>query len=231
MEFPAEQKHAYQYDSSQYDHQSAASYYAYANQQPQQQYQYYPPQDFYSQHYPQFYQDPAPMHPPGVPLDQSVNRNQPAVYYQPQPAVDTQQHPVASVLGSDFAGAMANFVGNNPHSKIQTAYRGGRTFRGGGRGHVGNRGIKPDGSAPLRRGRHSGSMHFASTGVTSSIPNSVSDPSVAGMPPSALVPDQATLPPQMPSALVWPLPRMAWCELCRVDCNRPEILEQHKNGK
>lgn len=24
---------------------------------------------------------------------------------------------------------------------------------------------------------------------------------------------------------------MAWCELCRVDCNTPEILEQHKNGK
>ncbi|KAI9181265.1 hypothetical protein LWI28_013097 [Acer negundo] len=24
---------------------------------------------------------------------------------------------------------------------------------------------------------------------------------------------------------------MAWCKICRVDCNTPEILEQHKNGK
>lgn len=35
---------------------------------------------------------------------------------------------------------------------------------------------------------------------------------------------------QPPPAPVWP-PRMAWCELCRVECNTPEILEQHKNGK
>lgn len=33
-----------------------------------------------------------------------------------------------------------------------------------------------------------------------------------------------------PPGPVWP-PRMAWCELCRVDCNTLEILEQHKNGK
>lgn len=28
-----------------------------------------------------------------------------------------------------------------------------------------------------------------------------------------------------------PPPRIAWCELCRVDCNTLEILNQHKNGK
>ncbi|KAL0373350.1 UNVERIFIED_CONTAM: hypothetical protein Sradi_3250700 [Sesamum radiatum] len=28
-----------------------------------------------------------------------------------------------------------------------------------------------------------------------------------------------------------PPPRLAWCELCRVDCNTLDILEQHKNGK
>ncbi|CAA2954224.1 mediator of RNA polymerase II transcription subunit 12-like [Olea europaea subsp. europaea] len=33
------------------------------------------------------------------------------------------------------------------------------------------------------------------------------------------------------SAPVWPPPQIAWCELCRVDCNTPEILEQHRNGK
>lgn len=35
---------------------------------------------------------------------------------------------------------------------------------------------------------------------------------------------------QVPTAPARP-PRMAWCELCRVDCNTAEILEQHKNGK
>ncbi|KAL8129140.1 hypothetical protein V2J09_018295 [Rumex salicifolius] len=25
--------------------------------------------------------------------------------------------------------------------------------------------------------------------------------------------------------------RMVWCEICKVDCNTPEVLEQHKNGK
>ncbi|KAK8479059.1 hypothetical protein V6N13_020994 [Hibiscus sabdariffa] len=230
MEFTAEQQQqAYQYDSSQYDHQSAASYYAYANQrQQQQQYQYYPPHDSYSHQYPQFYQEPALIHPPGVPLGQSVHYNQPAVYYHPHPAVDPQQHLVIPVSGSDSAAATASFVGNNPPPQIQTAYRGrrrgGRLFRGGGRGHVGNRGLRPDGSAPPRSGRHSGSR------MTPAISNSALDPSTAAMPPSALVPGPA-LPPQVPAAPVWPPPHMAWCELCRVDCNRPEILEQHKNGK
>lgn len=30
---------------------------------------------------------------------------------------------------------------------------------------------------------------------------------------------------------VWPPPQLAWCELCRVDCNTIQILEQHRNGK
>ncbi|KAG2669288.1 hypothetical protein I3843_14G026800 [Carya illinoinensis] len=51
--------------------------------------------------------------------------------------------------------------------------------------------------------------------------------------PSASVSGQASLPvpAQVPAAPFWPPPRMAWCELCRVDCNTLEILEQHKNGK
>ncbi|XVF33545.1 hypothetical protein REPUB_Repub17cG0177700 [Reevesia pubescens] len=93
---------------------------------------------------------------------------------------------------------------------MQPAYRGGRRggrpSRGGSRGLAGNRGLRPDGSAPrhARDRGHNGSTH---------------------------VPSQATLPAQAPVAPLWPPPRMAWCELCRVDCNRPEILEQHKNGK
>ncbi|XP_022770238.1 uncharacterized protein LOC111313764 isoform X2 [Durio zibethinus] len=204
------QQQAYEYDPSQHD--QSAAYYAYANQQQQQQYQYYPPQESYSQQYPQFYQEAAPIHPPGVPLD---HHNQATVFYPPQSAVEPQ------------------------YQQMQTAYRGGRRggrpFRGGSRGHVGNRGLRPDGTAPPRnRGHgHSGSRHFASNGVTSSFSNSVLDPSSAAavMPPSALVPGQSTVAAQVPAAPLLPPPRMAWCELCRVDCNRPEILEQHKNGK
>ncbi|XVE74054.1 hypothetical protein DITRI_Ditri11bG0168000 [Diplodiscus trichospermus] len=186
---------AYGYDTSQYD-QSAACY-AGANQQ--QQHQYYPPQDSYSHQYPQFYQDAAPIHPPGVPLD---HHNQPTVHYPSQPAAEYQQQQVIPVSGSDSAFAAANFVGNMEA-------------------------VQRDNPPP-----QSGSKQFASTGVTPA-PNSVLDPSsaTAVMPPSASVPVQATLPAQGPAAPLWPPPRMSWCELCRVDCNSPEILEQHKNGK
>ncbi|XP_031391138.1 uncharacterized protein LOC116203524 isoform X2 [Punica granatum] len=36
---------------------------------------------------------------------------------------------------------------------------------------------------------------------------------------------------QEPGSAPGRLPRMVRCELCRVECNAPEILEQHKNGK
>lgn len=38
-------------------------------------------------------------------------------------------------------------------------------------------------------------------------------------------------PPAAPPGPVRPPPQMAWCELCRVECNTLEILEQHKSGK
>ncbi|KAK6260855.1 hypothetical protein SCA6_015329 [Theobroma cacao] len=250
---PSQQQYQYQqaYDPSQYD--QSAAYYSYTNQhqyqydqgRQQQQYQYYPPpQDSSSQQYSLFCQDAAPIHPPGVPLD-AAHRNQPTVYYQPQPAVEPQQQQqqqqqqVIPVTGSDSGVATANFVGNmdlaqrdNWPPQMQPASRGGRrggrSSRGGGRGHVVNRGLRPDGSAPpYNRGRgRSGSRHFPPNGVTSAIPNSV-DPSGA----AAVMPPTAALPTEVPAAPLWPPPRMAWCELCRVDCNRPEILEQHKNGK
>ncbi|KAH7576282.1 hypothetical protein JRO89_XS01G0026700 [Xanthoceras sorbifolium] len=86
--------------------------------------------------------------------------------------------------------------------------KGGRPFRGGGRGRGRGRG---------QGGGRYGKPHGG-------VPNSA---------PSATVPGQATsaVPAQVPVAPAWPPPRMAWCELCRVDCNTPEILEQHKNGK
>ncbi|OMP00682.1 Zinc finger, U1-type [Corchorus olitorius] len=112
--------------------------------------------------------------------------------------------------------------------------RGGKPFRGGTRGHVGKNGPRPGGSAPHNKGPgHSGSKQFSSNGVMLATSNSMLDPGgkAAVMPPSASVPGQATLSAQVPAAPLQPPPRMGWCELCRVDCNRPEILEQHKKGK
>lgn len=115
-------------------------------------------------------------------------------------------------LGSYIITCCASFL--NPMSQIgQSAYRsggrkGGRPFRGGGR--------------PVGRGRgQAGGKHLPQHGAAS---NPAPSPSVPRQTPS-------TVPGQVPGAPSWPPPRMAWCELCRVDCNTPEILEQHKNGK
>ncbi|PON82940.1 Zinc finger, U1-type [Trema orientale] len=125
----------------------------------------------------------------------------------------------------------------------QTSYRGrrgNRPFRRG-RSHYGHHGSRPDGPAPSSfrgRGRgQGGSKHFVSHGAVSTNPDaaSVLAEGVAALTqqPSASVPGQAPLPApeQVPPAPFWRPPRMAWCELCRVDCTTPEILEQHKNGK
>lgn len=81
-------------------------------------------------------------------------------------------------------------------------------------------------------------MHFVVTHgavSTNQDPASVPVEAVAALTqqPSASVLGQASLPApeQVPPAPFCQPPRMAWCELCRVDCTTPEILEQHKNGK
>ncbi|XP_039048402.1 uncharacterized protein LOC120189138 [Hibiscus syriacus] len=214
---PQYQNQAHEYDPSHYHHQ----YYAYANQQ--RQYPYYPPQDSYSQQYSHFYQEVAPIHPPGVPL---VHPTHPPVYYHPpQPSVDPQHQQGVPVSGSDSSAVAANYVGNvdlarrdNWPRQMQSAYRGGRgkrPSRGGRLGHAGH--------------GHNDIQH--SPNVVA--PDSVLDPNgaAAAMLPTASVPGHATLTSQVPAAPLRPPPRMAWCELCRVDCNRPEILEKHKNGK
>ncbi|XP_015889413.3 uncharacterized protein LOC107424192 [Ziziphus jujuba] len=158
-------------------------------------------------------------------------------------------NPAAAVAAisqfTHFAGSM-DASQSSMHPPIgQTPYRGGgrrgsRPFRGGGRGHFGYRGPRPDGSAASFHGRgrgQGGSRHFTVHGAVSTNPNSASAPAegIAALmqPPSASVPGQAPLPvpAQVPPAPFWQPPRMAWCELCRVDCNTLEILEQHKNGK
>ncbi|KAF3440034.1 hypothetical protein FNV43_RR18312 [Rhamnella rubrinervis] len=181
--------------------------------------------------------------------------------YYPHGVVENQQQLVpgldSAVTGGFNPAAVAalsqlnQFAGNMDvaqsamHLPIgQTPYRGGgrrgnRSFRGGGRGHFSYHGPRPDGSAPFHgRGRgQGGGRHFTSYGAASTNPNpaSVLAEGIAALVhlPSSSVPGQISLPvpTQVPPAPIWQPPRMAWCELCRVDCNTPEILEQHKNGK
>lgn len=106
--------------------------------------------------------------------------------------------------------------------------RGNRPFRRGGRGH-----FNPRGRAPYRgrgRGRHFPS-HSSGPGncYVEIVPAAAEAPSVPQV--SSLVSGNVSLPApaQVPTAPVQP--RKAWCEICKVECNTPEILEQHKNGK
>ncbi|KAK6918591.1 hypothetical protein RJ641_017013 [Dillenia turbinata] len=109
--------------------------------------------------------------------------------------------------------------------------RGGKSFMRGGH-------------AALTHGRGrdwSSGQHFpplASASTASNLPHAASTPAPGGppkasiQPPLASGPSMAPFPTQAHASLVPIRPsRMAWCELCRVDCNTFEILEQHKNGK
>ncbi|KAM5554785.1 hypothetical protein ABKV19_022948 [Rosa sericea] len=222
-------------------------YYSY---DPNHHYQYYNPtsQDYTTN--PQLYQEPTSIHPPGVPIpapppqtaDSDAAHLQNA-YYGHGVVENQHQQPINSGSGQAAVSEVTQFPGKVEVASQpgigQTPYRGGgrrgnRPFRGGGRGHG------PDGSAPPFHGRgrgQGGGRHFQLYGAASSNPNSASVPAegVAALKqsPSALVPLQAPLPvpTQVSSASFWRPPRMAWCELCRVDCNTLETLEQHKNGK
>lgn len=92
---------------------------------------------------------------------------------------------------------------------------GSRPYGGASRGHFGPR---SHGSGPFR-GRGRGRGRNAATNSVASVAGAEGDAYASGY-------KQPTFP-----APVWPPASMAWCELCRVDCNTSEILEQHKNGK
>lgn len=125
---------------------------------------------------------------------------------------------------------------------------GGRSFRGGCRGQFGPHGFELYGS-----GHGQGGGGYFSPHNASSTPNLGSAPIAEGpgavfqgdaskpqgkasqslmQPLSGPDPGQAQLPAMAQYGNpFWRSPCIAWCELCRVDCNTKEILEQHKNGK
>ncbi|XP_057492484.1 uncharacterized protein LOC130778083 [Actinidia eriantha] len=180
----------------------------------QQQYPYCTTHDYTNPHQ-QTHQEPTSIYPPGVhitpeqthlqnqQLGQTHVQDQYNSYY-PQGFVD--QQPLQQQVNGGGLGPQPPI---GPTTYAGGGRRGGRPFRGGGPGRFGSR---PNGSGPPLRGRGRGRGHGGRF-----------------RPPA----DNATACAQGESSQtpVWPPPRMAWCELCRVDCNTPEILEQHKNGK
>ncbi|RWR86683.1 glutenin, high molecular weight subunit DX5-like protein [Cinnamomum micranthum f. kanehirae] len=94
--------------------------------------------------------------------------------------------------------------------------RGGGRFRGG-RSNFGHHQPRPDAGAPPFRGRgrigRGGGRRFPQPA-----PAYVSSPHLESAPSQAL--DRKRRAPQV-----------AWCDVCRVDCNTLEVLEEHMNGK
>ncbi|XP_009400949.3 uncharacterized protein LOC103985059 [Musa acuminata AAA Group] len=98
-----------------------------------------------------------------------------------------------------------------------------RSFRGRGRGRVGNGGGRRYyRSVPERQ-----LLDSAPAPIMES--SSVAEPGIASGQTPLKVTALATETTQM---LPWqPLLLLAWCDICRVDCNSFQNLEQHKNGK
>lgn len=103
--------------------------------------------------------------------------------------------------------------------------RGGRPFRGAGRGR--GRGLNGGRNLPSRsygpaisNAAYAPAAAAAAAGATSEV-----------QPSSSVSGQTAPKPAQVPAAPLKPSPRYVQCEICKVDCNTPEILEQHKKGK
>ncbi|XP_059633915.1 uncharacterized protein LOC132276494 isoform X2 [Cornus florida] len=213
--------------------QSTQAYYTYDQYNPQQ-YTYYH-QDYnsaYQQylHQQQSQQEPTSIHPPGVPIP-----HQPTQMADPEQLLGNNSYYPKGVLDQHQLNSQQWQGNNGGFGQIrQSQYRGagrrgGRPFRGGGRGHFAR-----------GRGRHflSNSASMPAVDTATFVHGEASH--IQGEPPQTLMaPPYASGPVQTPlnaPAQVRPTPirqppRMAWCELCRVDCNTYEILEQHKNGK
>ncbi|XP_027335556.1 uncharacterized protein LOC113849679 [Abrus precatorius] len=132
------------------------------------------------------------------------NTHQPQFHYQPQ---SPPLHPP----GVNPTAPEPSSIG--PSQFRGRGGKGGRPFRGGvrGRGHgVG------------------GGRHIPTNSFGPAISKSTAAGATSVVEPSSSVSAQTPLPK---AAQVSAAPRKACCEICKVECNSPEILEQHKNGK
>ncbi|BAT97626.1 hypothetical protein LR48_Vigan11g053700 [Vigna angularis] len=211
-----QQQHSYGYDPSQIQIQPYDQSYAY-----QQYYAYNSQYAYFSNTHQgqfQFQSEPAPLHPPGV---------NPTV---PESAPDHKLTTYQGLLDQQYLEAHRDRheLGQVPGQRTGPSQyrgrggRGGRPFRGAGRGRGHGRGHGVGG------GRHAPS-HSSGAAISH-----VAGAPVAAGTSSAIEPSSSvSVPTQLPkqARVQPPAPRKVCCEICKVECNTPEILEQHKNGK
>ncbi|KAL2337580.1 hypothetical protein Fmac_012026 [Flemingia macrophylla] len=136
--------------------------------------------------------------------------HQPQFQYQPEPP---PLHP---------PGVNPEPAPTGPSQYRGRGGRGGRTYRGTGRGRGHSRGHG------VGVGRHIPS--HSSGPAFSNVPGAPVTGSTSVVEHSSSVFMQKQLP--KPARVQPPVPpRKVCCEICNVECNTPEILEQHKNGK
>ncbi|KAK7339345.1 hypothetical protein VNO77_20006 [Canavalia gladiata] len=188
---------------------------------------------------PQIQHESTSVHPPGVPIAPEPPHS--SVPSQTQQLNPVQVAPVAGSLNpaavAVVAGALAQLVGNvdglqrkpiGPSQYRGRGFRGGRPFRGISRGRF---------SHHRGRGRSRGGdgTQFPSHSSGPSISN-IADAPAAGPTSevqSSSISGQSPLPnlAQLPAAPMQAPPCKLWCEICKAECNTPEMMEQHKNGK
>ncbi|CAJ1783280.1 unnamed protein product [Sphenostylis stenocarpa] len=144
--------------------------------------------------------------------------------------------------GMDGAGIIEHILGTSyvlvkdcsiktiivPSQYRGTGRRGGRSFRGYGRGRFNHHRGRGRGRGPGRQI----SSHSSEATIANEPDVPAADGATSVMQPSS-VSGQSSLPnpAQVPSAPFQAPPRKLWCEICKAECNTPEMLEQHTNGK
>ncbi|XP_065019938.1 uncharacterized protein LOC135586703 [Musa acuminata AAA Group] len=253
-----QQQHQYQYhqpyDPSRSQQQVLYGAAAYQPYRPQEAYYSHHPSS--THHYHPYHHSYRPLPPPPPGTDPFLQNH---AFWGPHrdnhrpPTPQTQQRPLALSKFGRAVGVGERPVAPPQHLAVggESAHRGGSRrgrwpFRGGGgRGNVDFRPSRHDvGSPPFhgrgrgRKGRGGSRQNHLSAPVGPlpvTTPASVAE-SLSVIPPvmeelkaplqsPALVAESGTLIPTRPF-----LP-LAWCDICRVDCNSLEVLEQHKNGK
>ncbi|OIT26783.1 PREDICTED: uncharacterized protein LOC109214868 isoform X1 [Nicotiana attenuata] len=214
---PSQFQQAYDQSTTQDPYYPSYQYNQDYNQQ-QYQYSYYPQKDYYSnaayqQQQPEPESEPTSIHPPGVPIPPPSSSDPYASTQQEQPQPQYSYYPQQQPQGINYgevATVSMPIVSHTP-ANVQSPYRGrgkrgGRSYRGGAHAHLGGGQLQPSYDQP----------------------NSFQGASLIQGGPSQVKPSSSA---SGNSGSVQPPPRMAVCELCRVECNTPEVLEQHKNGK
>ncbi|XP_068669765.1 mediator of RNA polymerase II transcription subunit 15-like [Aristolochia californica] len=118
-------------------------------------------------------------------------------------------------------------VGHSRPPVARPPYRGGgRPYRGGGRNNYGLHPYKSDSFRGRGRMARGGGRRFHPSGSAAPHHEPGAEPSTGAASEEVPIAQRP-----VPAATSRQMPQVSWCELCMVDCNSLEILEQHLNGK